>query len=127
MAAGLSVPAELPIAVDVNAIAGLVGRGLGRRLSVLTPEAIGGLAVEETCNSMLAWMAGKTPKAVLSGLFVKRTIWVHDGEDVKVVLVEERLHRLVGILVALDQLQSDVLDSLAGNVSFYLERLVSVQ
>ena len=45
---------------------------------------------------------------------VRLTIGVHDGEDVKVVLVEERLDLLILRLVAVDELESNVFDSLNG-------------
>jgi hypothetical protein len=47
VAAGGGVPAEFPVAVDVDAVAGLVGGGGGGWLTVLAPETVGGLAVEE--------------------------------------------------------------------------------
>lgn len=40
------------------------------------------------------------------------TVGVHDGEDVKVVLVEERLDLLILGLVSVDKLESNVFDSL---------------
>lgn len=48
---------------------------------------------------------------------VRLTIGVHDGEDVKVVLVEERLDLLILGLIPVDELKSDVFDSLNGQQS----------
>lgn len=43
----VGVPGEFPVTVDVAAVAGLVGGGCGRGLTVLAPETVGGLGVEE--------------------------------------------------------------------------------
>lgn len=58
-AARVGVPAELPVAVDVAAVAGWVGCVGRGGLSVLSPEAVGGLGVDE------AWSEGLLVSLIL--------------------------------------------------------------
>ena len=52
----------------------------------------------------------------MRGVDLGLTVWVHDGEDVKVVFVEDGFDGSIGA-VPIDELVSQILDRLARNMS----------
>ncbi|VUC20318.1 unnamed protein product [Clonostachys rosea] len=106
-AAGVGVPAELPVAVDVAAVAGWVCCVGGRGLSVLAPEAVGGLGVDE------AWRRISVASLEIGrGGSVLLTIGVHEGEDPEVVFVQGGCDESIILRVAVDELKCDILNNL---------------
>lgn len=100
-AAVVGVPSEFPVPVYVASEAGAVA---GAGLPVLSPESLGGLGVNESCN----WLIG----VLRMSWRLVLTIWVDKRNDVKVVFVQKGCCEFIASLVSFDQLCCDVLDSL---------------
>jgi hypothetical protein len=99
------LPLERPVAVDITA-----NTGASRdSLSVLAPETVGGLGVDEAYNR-------ESVQLQCTWLHEKLTIRVDNGGDVKVVLVDESLDSRVGAVLG-QQLVGHVLGSLKQTMS----------
>ncbi|CAG9983104.1 unnamed protein product [Clonostachys byssicola] len=104
-AARVGVPAELPVAVDVAAVAGWVGCVGGRGLSVLAPEAVGCLGVDEAWGDVSAIH-------LVTGGGGRLAVGVHEWEDPEVVFVQGGCDDGIILGVPVDELERDILDNL---------------
>lgn len=95
------VPVVGPVAVAVGTDAGRAGA----RLAVLAPEAVGGLGVDE------AWRGVSKVEGPWDGQG-ELTVGVREGDDIVVVLVNETRDVGIALEVAVDQLPSEILNSL---------------
>lgn len=98
------LPLVRPVAVDVTTNTGAARDGL----TVLAPETVGGLSVDEAYHHDLA--------IIHTRRWVMLTIRVDNGGDVKVVLVDNSLDSSVGSVLG-QQLVGQVLGSLRQTMS----------
>lgn len=96
----VSIPGRLPVAVDVSTETCLVWCVCRRWLTVLTPQTLIGLGVDEALVYQLRYCRMNVARL---------TIRVDEGEDVKIVVIEECLGDVVARLVALNKLLCNIL------------------